>query len=325
MPNDLVARWHAAERCYDSELKELGIEASVPIAADDPKLHAFEQAWQKLQNELEEIRAVFPAPPRTPLGWEGPAPEAEIESIDDLIRFIEVELRQIQAMGRSRHWGWAYIQIAAESLLNAHRWLLEAGICQRPFPQRPSSVDDAERELANLLIWLQGVSKESEKKDGDVGSKGKRPKSSEEKGMPWRGAAERLLQLKRQGECFTSRAKMADRIGCSSSTVQRAIVGTEELRTWAAKAAPSGRPAAVGLSDSIADNVVQTREPIPGSQPTLDEANETLKRLVRETGPDDSSIMQQEFEAMEPEERIRIAAVYQNADDLGDRVLNRRA
>jgi len=153
--DSILARIREVEQKYENRLKQLGISPFHDfIPAGDPRAAGFHNAWSEYREEYHKIISLLPAPPEVPPGWEGYPPDKTIESVDDLVRFLDQELGQLHALGRSKLLGQINLEIAAQAVLNAHRWLLHAGIYEFPFPQRPTNFDDAERELANLLAKL---------------------------------------------------------------------------------------------------------------------------------------------------------------------------
>jgi hypothetical protein len=83
--------------------------------------------------------------------------------------------------------------------------------------------------------------------------------------MTWPDAANRLKRLRDQGEPWTSQREFADRFGCSSCTINKAIKKTPELHAWAKRPTAAGtRLQAQSLNEFISDNKAQHREPNPG-------------------------------------------------------------
>ncbi len=113
------------------------------------------------------------------------------------------------------------------------------------------------------------------------------PDGSIRRGMTWVEVAERLKTLRSQGEAFTSRQKLADRLGCSSSTVQKAIGNTPELQGWAHR---QTQPRASSLTGVVTDTYSQSREMDPADEFTIREYIETsdpeTKAWFLELSPD---------------------------------------
>lgn len=78
--------------------------------------------------------------------------------------------------------------------------------------------------------------------------------------MKWQEAAERLKRLRQQGESFTSYRKLADQIGCSASTIHKAIINEQSLSGWAKR---DKNPKAQSFNDVVADKTPQSRELSP--------------------------------------------------------------
>jgi hypothetical protein len=82
-------------------------------------------------------------------------------------------------------------------------------------------------------------------------------------GIRWQEAAERMRQLRDQGEAWPGYQKLAERFGCSSGTLYRAVLEAEDLSEWVARQGRTG----------------MVRQPISaGSRPPGD--------LWKELGPD---------------------------------------
>jgi hypothetical protein len=67
-------------------------------------------------------------------------------------------------------------------------------------------------------------------------------------GITWQEAAERLERLRGQGESFTGQSKIAEQLGCSSATINKAIKNTPSLQKWAKPTATSA-PKAQSLNE----------------------------------------------------------------------------
>jgi hypothetical protein len=88
--------------------------------------------------------------------------------------------------------------------------------------------------------------------------------------MPWQDAAERLKRLRAQGEPWTSQHKMAERFGCSSGTINKAIRATPELHAWA-KRQTAAVPRAQSINVVVTDRTAQCREPDPADDAAIRE------------------------------------------------------
>jgi hypothetical protein len=88
-------------------------------------------------------------------------------------------------------------------------------------------------------------------------------------GMSCQQAAERMEQLRIQGEPFTSQHKLAKQFGCSSGTINKAIKETLSLRNWAER--KSAAPKAQSLYDVVTDGTAQSSEPNPEDEAAIRE------------------------------------------------------
>jgi hypothetical protein len=103
--------------------------------------------------------------------------------------------------------------------------------------------------------------------------------------MTWREVAERLKRLRTQGEPWTSQHQMAERLGCSSGTVNKAIKKTPALHAWAQQ--PDAAPRAQRLNAVATDRVPQAREP----DPAHDAADAEMRRLIEEGTPEERAFL----------------------------------
>lgn len=150
-----------------------------------------------------------------------------------------------------------------------------------------------------------------------AGDDGDPPKMSRE------DAAQRLERLRQQGEKFTSRADMAERFGCSSSTVQKAIENTPSLQAWAKP--KQAAPRAQSLDAVVLDNTEQDREADPTSVLTDDEVDIIQRKLIEEAPAEQRGYIQQQLAEKTPDEIKKFLSVYANRDDWGDTIQGRTA
>jgi hypothetical protein len=73
--------------------------------------------------------------------------------------------------------------------------------------------------------------------------------------------AERLERLRKQGESFTSQHKLAEQLGCSPGTVNKAIKQAPSLKKWAKRS--ESDPRAQSLTEMVTDRTAQSCEPDP--------------------------------------------------------------
>jgi hypothetical protein len=91
----------------------------------------------------------------------------------------------------------------------------------------------------------------------------------------------RLESLRKQGEPYSSTRKLAQRLGCATSTISKAINSQESLKRWA-PARPQSTPRAQSINAMVTDRTEQTRE--------LDPAVEAAIRLYLEEHRADSEV-----------------------------------
>src|SRR5262249_27773469 len=96
------------------------------------------------------------------------------------------------------------------------------------------------------------------------------PLAAQAKQMSWQEAAERMKRLRAQGEPWTSQKKLADQLGCSSATINKAIEKTPELQSWA-KPQTVALPKAQSLNDVVMDRTAQGRELDPEDEVAIRE------------------------------------------------------
>jgi len=104
--------------------------------------------------------------------------------------------------------------------------------------------------------------------------------SAENIQVKWQAARDELLKMMRRGDRFTSYEKLAESIGCSPSTMHKAVKQTAELQPWATKQRGSAT-GMVNLDGCISDSIAQTRESDPSDileQPDVDRALAYLRK-----------------------------------------------
>ena len=157
---------------------------------------------------------------------------------------------------------------------------------------------------------------------------GKRPKPPATVGNPtnegtpitWTEVAERLQELRRQGERFTSQADFAKRIGCSPATVNKAISNTPGIQEWAIRPT-SGAPSTVSLNSVILDNNADGREPDPAELIEDTEVDTMFRHLLEEAKPEERA----KLNAMTTEEKRELARTVANDPDASNRISRRKA
>lgn len=138
----------------------------------------------------------------------------------------------------------------------------------------------------------------------------------------WQDVAERLERLQKNGEQYTSRHDFAKRLSCSPSVIQRAVKETPSLHVWAKfNVAPA--PKVQSLTQAVSDNTVQRCEPNPADLMTYEDAQTTLRKLIKEAPPETRAKLQK-LSSLPCDELRRIMKPYADSDDLGDRILGHR-
>lgn len=79
--------------------------------------------------------------------------------------------------------------------------------------------------------------------------------------MTWQEAAQRMERLRTQGEAFTSQHKLANDLGCSSGTINKAIKATVSLQAWAK--VQTAAPRAQSINNVVTDRTAQRSEVDP--------------------------------------------------------------
>jgi hypothetical protein len=100
-------------------------------------------------------------------------------------------------------------------------------------------------------------------------------------------AAERLERLRARGEAWPGCRKMAERLGCSKTTVSKAIHSTRELAAWAKRqAAPRAEQSLDDEKAGAKEDIPQRREPDPAEDAAVAELRARL-----EASPDERAFL----------------------------------
>jgi hypothetical protein len=126
-------------------------------------------------------------------------------------------------------------------------------------------------------------------------------------GRSWRDVADRLERLRKQGEPFTSQHQLANQLGCSSGTINKAIRHMPSLKAWAQR--PEVDPRAQSLNEVLTDRTAQRRELDPADDAAIREFIEAAEPATRAW-----------FLAMTPEDQLD----YLNDPDNHPRILGRK-
>ncbi len=142
-------------------------------------------------------------------------------------------------------------------------------------------------------------------------------------GMSWRNAKHEAEQIRLNGDPFTSYPKMAKRIGCSRSTLHKAIVtfGTVELQDWASKQRGASRLNAPPEVAAVAiENTPQGREPDPAGIIEDADIDNTLTYLMDEADPNERA----RINAMDAAQKRRLVELVLRDPDLEEQALRSR-
>jgi hypothetical protein len=151
-------------------------------------------------------------------------------------------------------------------VLNAVEYLLP-----NVLPEAPESFVAAEPTVSNLPEVTADPTERLVDEENKVGT-------------IWQKIAERLNELRRQGERCPGQHKLADRLGCSPGTINKAIHSSAELTEWARRTPkkPKAQQSLNNDNAAVADDAVQVREPDPTEAAA--EA-ELLRELIEKASP----------------------------------------
>ncbi|MCI0350195.1 MAG: hypothetical protein L0Z53_12295, partial [Acidobacteriales bacterium] len=136
-------------------------------------------------------------------------------------------------------------------------------------------------------------------------------------GMKWPDVAQRLDRLRLQGEPFSSQQKLAEQLGCSAATINRAIRETPRLKPWAC---PGTEPKVSRLAGPIFDGCPQSREPTPGSLFEEEDIDRAMAYVAEEAKP----TVKRELMLLPPESRHRIAELLANDPDSSNKIWRKK-
>jgi len=145
------------------------------------------------------------------------------------------------------------------------------------------------------------------------------------KKMSLEEVAARLIQIHKQGLLFTNYKEQAQDIGCSSSTVHKAVRETPALHEWANYQSDRQAPLrAQSLNDVVTDSKTQTTELLPDELAEIHLYREKIsKRISKLPGERDKEELKKllaAFDSASIEVQLLMA---ENPDDY-DRILGRK-
>jgi hypothetical protein len=186
------------------------------------------------------------------------------------------------------------------------------------------------RENTAALMELMAAAAEAGEREKETGAgqptpvegAGENAGSTPAAGMTRQEAAKRLERLRSQGEPWTSFAKMAEQLGCSSGTVHKAVCNTPSLQDWARQ--PEGAPRTVGQArcrttrtegaDKAMTDNARSRELSP-------ENEVAIREYIEQADPSDRAM----FQAMPTEKQLELLCLKaeQEADNRRNKIFPR--
>jgi len=137
--------------------------------------------------------------------------------------------------------------------------------------------------------------------------------------MSWKDVSMKLLKIMNDGERFSSHSKMAEKIGCSSATVHKAIRRTTELSQWSEKQHGSAT-GMLPLDGIVTDNIAQSREADPSDSVEPLDIDKAMQYLIENSGTDELA----KINAMTPAERRQLAETAYRDPDRTDQIFRHR-
>jgi hypothetical protein len=161
---------------------------------------------------------------------------------------------------------WAEVGLRAEALVDAqaHTRLLISPVCgelssagESVSPSRKEAIEKLADAARGELLRLEGPTPSSMQTLTRFDS----ALPNESVHMTWQEAAEQMERLRAEGQAFSSQQKLADKFGCSSGTINKAIRQTPSLEAWAKR--QTAAPRAQSINDVVTDRTAQSTEPNP--------------------------------------------------------------
>jgi len=159
-----------------------------------------------------------------------------------------------------------------------------------------------------------------------AGAEAEAPKQPKEK---WRDVRDQLLKFCNAGEPYTTQQALAHRLGCSPSTINKAISGMRALREWKKRHAKR-TPKAQSITEVVTDQKRDEREPDPSAVLTDDEVDSTMAKLIAQA---ETRERRAELNGLDSDRRRKLARTYleheedrriQDKAKKGNRLLGRK-
>jgi hypothetical protein len=198
-----------------------------------------------------------------------PNPKVNKHTIDNLAIVESVGRPIVEAMrgklsavraGAPFHWPETCWQNAHETALNLAKSSVER--LQQGDRENVGLDYGSFSKLVSEIIWEAGQLARLERNGQCIAAASQRRMSVDE-------AQQRLERLRLSGEPFTSQHTLADQIGCSSGTINKAIKRKPELNSWAKR--PVAAPKAQSLNEAVTDCTAQGAEPDPEDEAAIRE------------------------------------------------------
>ena len=144
------------------------------------------------------------------------------------------------------------------------------------------------------------------------GNSPKADKSEKSSDMTWQETAERLEELRGQGEKFTSQQKLADAIGSTKGKVHNAIHKTPSLYEWAGLGKQS-KPKAQSITEVVTDRTAQSRE-------ISVEDDVSIREFIENAEPKNKAW----FQSLSTENQLKYLKLQLDDHDKYDKILGRK-
>ncbi len=136
----------------------------------------------------------------------------------------------------------------------------------------------------------------------------------------WRDVKRQLLELYDQGDPYITIADLANRIGCGTTTIHKAIKDSSKLKGWQARHTKGKKSqGASSLNEVVLNDTHQTGEADPSDVLTDDDIDNAMRRLIAEAGPEEKARLN---ELSEDEQRNLAQAYYEHNLDQEPSPLN---
>lgn len=150
-----------------------------------------------------------------------------------------------------------------------------------------------EEAITAVLVRLNEVHRELRRlaaEEAVLESKAEANRWGKRSKTDWRAVQHRLLEMYSRDEPYTSIGNLAERLGCSKATIQKAIKNSTKLKGWQARYKKMNvSPHASSLNEFVADNTAQTVECDPSDMLTDEDYDYALRRLIEEAGPEEKA------------------------------------